>query len=280
MAWAFFGREQTPSQANEVVSESKTDILFESSDRLLESHVAAESDWIWRPVWIITICGILFALVFTAMREYKDWLNRPVNTVVVDGATRHINKTAVAEQVASGIDGRLLELNLVAIQDRLVQEAWINEAEVRRTWPPSLKVTLVEEVPVARWGNRGLLNHQGDIFWPDKTSAYQDLPELVGPSHETVRIMQQFRDLNSLFIRSGIRLAGLELESRGAWTLTLDNGIRVIAGRDDLMPRLRRFIQVYEAQLASRSMSINSVDIRYTNGVAVKWKPDTKEDNV
>lgn len=253
----------------------ETDILFERADRLVESEVANESDWIWKPVLVLTICGILLSLIFTVVREYTQWLNRPVETVVVDGATRHIDKTVIANQVAGGINGRILELDLGAIQERLVEEPWINEVEVRRAWPPALQVKLIEEVPVARWGNRGLLNHQGDIFWPEKIDAYQFLPELLGPSHETVRIMQQFRDLNSLFIRSQITLAGLELESRGAWTLHLNNGIKVVAGRDDLMPRLRRFIQVYETQLVKQQESIEEVDIRYTNGVAVKWKKNS-----
>ena len=277
MAFSLPWNKTIPTQVVEIVETQQSaaeeaEILFERADRLVESEVANESDWIWKPVLILTICGILLSLIFTAVREYTQWLNRPVETVVVDGATRHIDKTIIANQVAAGINGRILELDLGAIQERLVEEPWINEVEVRRAWPPALQVKLIEEVPVARWGNRGLLNHQGDIFWPDKIDAYQALPELSGPSHETVRIMQQFRDLNSLFIRSGITLAGLELESRGAWTLHLNNGIKVVAGRDDLMPRLRRFIQVYETQLVKQQESIDEVDIRYTNGVAVKWK--------
>ncbi|MGB0223851.1 cell division protein FtsQ/DivIB [Marinobacterium sp. xm-a-127] len=277
MAFSLPWKKTIPTQVAEIVETQQSaaqeaEILFERADRLVESEVANESDWIWKPVLVLTICGILLSLIFTAVREYTQWLNRPVETVVVDGATRHIDKTVIANQVAAGINGRILELDLGAIQERLVEEPWINEVEVRRAWPPALQVKLIEEVPVARWGNRGLLNHQGDIFWPERVDAYQALPELSGPSHETVRIMQQFRDLNSLFIRSGITLAGLELESRGAWTLHLNNGIKVVAGRDDLMPRLRRFIQVYETQLVKQQESIEEVDIRYTNGVAVKWK--------
>jgi cell division protein FtsQ len=277
VAFSLPWKKTIPTQVEVIVETQPSavevgEILFERADRLVESEVALESDWIWKPVLVLTICGILLSLIFTAVREYTQWLNRPVETVVVDGATRHIDKTVIANQVAAGINGRILELDLGAIQERLVEEPWINEVEVRRAWPPALQVRLIEEVPVARWGNRGLLNHQGDIFWPERVDAYKALPELSGPSHETDRIMQQFRDLNSLFIRSGITLVGLELEPRGAWTLHLNNGIKVVAGRDELMPRLRRFIQVYETQLFKQQESIDEVDIRYTNGVAVKWK--------
>lgn len=247
-------------------------ILFEGADIVVEANVTLESEWIWRPLLVVTVCGVILALMLSALREYRGWINQPIETVAVEGATRHISKHAVASQVAGSIDARLLDLDLQQIQERLLEEPWINDAHVTRTWPPALRIDLVEEVPVARWGTRGLLNHQGDIFWPERLQEYQTLPVLTGPSHETVRVMQQFRDLNSLFIRSGIQLAGLELEPRGAWTLKLNNGVKVVAGRDDLMPRLRRFIQVYEAQLMSRAEEIDEVDIRYTNGVAVKWK--------
>ena len=134
-------------------------------------------------------------------------------------------------------------------------------------------------MPVARWGDKGLLNHQGDIFWPELKPEYRALPRLSGPAHETVRIMQQFHDLNRMFSSEGLRLTGLTLETRGAWTLELDNGIRVIAGREQLVPRLKRFLSIYRQNLAEKAGQIEQIDIRYTNGVAVSWRAGAGQDN-
>lgn len=248
------------------------ELLFEPQEPEVEIQVSAESDWIWRPLFLLTLVGIFFALGFTGAKQYVAWLDRPIEQVFVEGATRHIDKALIQQRVQLGLNQTLLSVDLVALQEALVADPWINEASIRRTWPPAIDIALVEEVPVARWGERGLLNHQGDIFWPELKAEYANLPRLIGPSHETVRIMQQFHDLNSLFARFGLHLSGLELESRGAWHLELDNGMKVVAGREDLMPRLRRFIQVYETQLADKVDQIEEVDIRYTNGVAVRWK--------
>ncbi len=91
--------------------------------------------------------------------------------------------------------------------------------------------------------------------------------------------MQQFHDLNRMFSSEGLRITALTLETRGAWTLQLSNGIRVVAGREQLVPRLRRFLIIYRQKLAARAGQIEQVDIRYTNGVAVSWRAGAGQDN-
>lgn len=262
----------------EPMIEVDANLLFERNELEVEAEVQQESDWIWRPLFVLTLASIVLALWFTGMREYVSWIDRQVSFIGVEGATRHIDKTGIERELWSHIDESLLSVDLQALHESLINQPWVNEVSVRRSWPPAIEVQLSEEVPVARWGDKGLLNHQGDIFWPELDEEYLSLPRLSGPSHETVRIMQQFHDLSQLFSRSQVRLVGLVLEARGAWNIELDNGIHIIAGREDLMPRLRRFLDVYVSQLAARANEVEEVDIRYTNGVSVRWKSEIKKD--
>lgn len=260
----------------EPLVEVDANLLFETSEieieADLEKGVQEESEWIWRPLFILTLAGVVLALWYTGVREYVGWIDRQIGAVEVQGATRHIDKAAVEQGLWTQINAPLLDLDLQRLHESLVEQPWINEASIKRSWPAAIEVQLTEEVPVARWGGKGLLNHEGDIFWPELKPEYQSLPQLNGPSHETVRIMQQYHDLSQLFSRSQMRILGLTLEPRGAWDIELDNGIHIIAGREELMPRLRRFLDVYAAQLADRAAEVAEVDIRYTNGVAVRWK--------
>ena len=75
----------------------------------------------------------------------------------------------------------------------------------------------------------------------------------------------------------GLGFAGLSLEERGAWTLTLTNGIEVVLGRDQVEERFERFIAVYENRLAARVDEVSRIDARYSNGVAVQWKSDVAQ---
>lgn len=267
MPWS---RQQ--SERIEPLVEVDANLLFETNEVMIEAEVQQESEWIWKPLFAFTLAGCVLMLWYAGVREYVGWIDRQIGFIGVEGATRHIDKNAVEQGLWSQLDAPLLDVDLQKLHESLVQQPWINEASVKRSWPAAIDVQLIEEVPVARWGDRGLLNHEGDIFWPNLQPEYMTLPKLNGPSHETVRIMQQFHDLSQLFSRSQLRIVGLMLEARGAWNIELENGIHIIAGREDLMPRLRRFIDVYKTQLADRAAEVEEVDIRYTNGVAVRWK--------
>ncbi|WP_432696306.1 cell division protein FtsQ/DivIB [Marinobacterium sp. YM272] len=239
----------------------------------------ADSDWYWRPMVLLTLLVVFCGILTSGSRDLWRWLDGPVAQIEVVGAVRHLDKAAIANELAASLDKPLLELDLAPLREQVIANPWVHDASISRQWPPSLEVRLVEEVPVARWSDKGLLNHQGDIFWPALKPEYASLPMLSGPAHETVRIMEQFHDLNRMFAASGMKLTGLTLEPRGAWTIELDNGIQVVAGREKLIPRLKRFLTVYQLSLADRSEQIEQIDIRYTNGIAVRWRAEEKSEN-
>ena len=82
-----------------------------------------------------------------------------------------------------------------------------------------------------------------------------------------------------MFRRIGQRVVALNFEERGAWTLVLENNIKVVVGRSSVNERLERFLDLYTRVLAARAEQIELVDIRYANGVSVKWKPQADEEN-
>lgn len=238
-----------------------------------------DSDWYWRPLVLTTLLLVFTGIISSAGRDLWRWLDQPVAQIQIAGAARHLDKQAIAGDLASGIDAKLMEVDLQRLRDLVIRDPWVHDASISRQWPPSLRVEIVEEVPVARWGDKGLLNHQGDIFWPELKPEYAGLPKLSGPAHETVKIMEQFHDLTRMFAANGLKLSGLTLEPRGAWTIDLNNGVRVVAGRDRLIPRLKRFLTVYRLTLAPRASEIEQIDIRYTNGIAVRWRAEEKSED-
>ncbi len=80
------------------------------------------------------------------------------------------------------MDGGLLSADLEAVKHGIQANPWVYQVGVTRRWPAALYLQVTEEVPVARWGSDGLLNHEGDIFWPEQLSRYSELPLLTGPS--------------------------------------------------------------------------------------------------
>ena len=65
----------------------------------------------------------------------------------------------------------------------------------------------------------------------------------------------------------------MELDPRGAWELTLANGVQVRLGRQAVHQRLERFLRVASPLVATRSGEVSYVDLRYSNGFSVGWNP-------
>ena len=241
-------------------------------DQTPESALAREVDWYWRPLLILTVFLIFGGLLFSGYMQVMAWLDKPITQVRVVGETKYLNKRVLAEKLAIGINAPLMNVDISSLRQITLDEPWVHGVQIKRDWPPAVEVNIDEQIPVARWGKKGLLNHQGDIFWPKTPEEYSSLPVLNGPATETQNLMAQYHDLSRLFQGVNVKMVGLSMEARGAWSLELDNGIAVVVGREQLRERLQRFLHVYQKELAPRAAQIEKVDIRYTNGVAVKWR--------
>jgi cell division protein FtsQ len=52
----------------------------------------------------------------------------------------------------------------------------------------------------------------------------------------------------------------------------LDNGIFLEAGYKDVLSRLGQLVKVFPKMIGPRIGDVEYIDLRYPNGVAVKWK--------
>jgi cell division protein FtsQ len=231
-----------------------------------------ETERYWRPLFILTAFVIFSSLLFSGYSQVMTWLDKPIIHVRILGDTKYLNKRVLAEKLAAGISAPLMHVDISSLRETALDDPWVHGITIKRNWPPALDVVVDAQSPVARWGKKGLLNHQGDIFLPDITEKYVDLPMLNGPATQAQHLMAQYHDFSRLFQGVNVKMIGLSMEARGAWSLVLDNGIEVIVGREQLRERLQRFLHVYQKELESRAAQIEKVDIRYTNGVAVKWR--------
>lgn len=250
----------------------------EYPEQVRESEVSEQEKW-WKPFWTLSALLMFVGVTWGLSAQLLQWMDRPVERVVISGSTQHLDRKALGESIAKELKRPLLQVNIAQLQAQVKEQPWVRGASVGRDWPDTLKIDIEEEVPVARWGERGLLNHQGDIFWPELKEQYRSLPRLSGPAPDTERVMSQFHDLNQMFRSAGLNVVGLDLEARGAWTLELNNDIKVVVGRENINERLERFLELYRLRLAEKSAEIEQIDIRYTHGVAVKWRDKTDEEN-
>src|SRR5690606_27431559 len=131
---------------------------------------------------------------------------------------------------------------------------------------------VTEQVPVARWGEKGLLNVRGEVFVHDSRHVPEELPQLSGPVGQQAVMTERYLAAAPRLTAAGMRLTSLTLDERGAWELLLDNGVKLRLGREHIDERFDRFLNAGARIVASRATEIEYVDLRYANGFAVGWR--------
>jgi cell division protein FtsQ len=224
------------------------------------------------------VLGAAGVIVLVVGISLVAWLARSVlvgpklTTLTIGGKLEHVGANAVRAAVVPNIGSGFFTTHVAGIGDAVEALPWVAEAQVRREWPHTLHVDIVEEVPVARWNGDGLLDDHGKIFTHSSDKAYAALPALSGRDDEAQDVLAEYNTLVGLISPRGLAIAGLSVDARGAATVLLDDGIEVRLGREDATGRLARFSAVALPALAAKLTAVAYVDMRYTNGFAVGWK--------
>ena len=153
----------------------------------------------------------------------------------------------------------------------LESHPWIERAFVRRKWPSGIEVKIIEEVPVARWGDRNFLNDRGEILDLNNRKL-SNLPLLTGVEDSERLIMNTYHEIALLLGPADLKIIELSYNNQGIWKLVLSNGLEILIGRDQIVEKIRRFLIIWMATLKSSSTDMDGVDVRYDNGIAVRWK--------
>ena len=205
-----------------------------------------------------------------------DNFNQSIDRVIINGEFNYLSERDVIDLIDEIVQTGFLTLNLPELNRKIVEQDWIRSSSIRRSWPATLIVNIEEEIPVARWGEQQLLNNVGDYIDVINKDSVSHLPVIFSQAGDTKEIIKIYQLISELLGPVGLRIDEVESDNAGSWTLTVLSDIKIILGRDQLVEKLQRLQSVWMAELSSQEKNINVIDLRYPNGLAVKWKQNTR----
>jgi cell division protein FtsQ len=241
----------------------------------------------WHDTRILNaISSTLLGLAALALLAAGIWwlAQRPLFTLKViriDGSgemqLRRVNALTIRNTALPRIKGNFFTANLDAVRAAFESVPWVHRATVRREWPNTLLITIEEHQPLGTWGEDGrLVSVKGDVFTANLDEAEEDgeLPEFVGPEGSAPEVVNRYAQFQQWFAPLDLAPEAVQLSARYAWKVRLDNGVTVELGREQnpatLQERALRMVSVYP-QLAARLQDrIESIDMRYPNGLALQ----------
>lgn len=226
---------------------------------------------------------LVLVLAVAGVTGYWIWnlgldLNRtwfPVRFVRIQGAIQNLDEAKLRESLTPAVDGGYFSLDIDEIEGAARSCPWVESVQVSRNWPDTLVVQIKEHDPVARWGEKAMLDARGERFTPERVD-FPGLPVLYGPPGTEHYLLEVLQQLNERLSPQGFKVASLEVSKRRAWTLRLENGPEMYFGRREPVAALEHFLGLLGKLGENRLAQLLRVDLRYPNGFAVVWRPETE----
>ena len=226
---------------------------------------------------------LIYAAMFLRNIEIPTVL--PINEVQVSGELQFLNKEEIRAIVKENITGGYFTVDLSNVRTLLSHKPWVKSVSIRRQWPASLNVFIVEQVAVAYWNNDAYLSEKGDVFKPFYIDKTLNLPGLNGPEGQHQNVWEFMNVLYKETALLDYEVVRLVLDERRAWQLVIaphgdefNEKIDVRLGRFDTAKRMQRFVRILPALASAHGLTNNRlsenkikyIDMRYPNGFAVQ----------
>lgn len=247
----------------------------------VSAAAAAQQLLSWRLMFTTgRIVWMALAVMLLVLASTKDawvaWIDHEITSVRVQGEVYQLNERQLQLRAQKWLGQSFLLVDLTEIKADLELEPWVFHATVSRIWPGNIVVQVSEQKPIAYWGADGLLNDHGQLFFPSNLDSNLDLPRLDAPSvqSELVRleIFRHWQRLLPKLVSFGVVPEQLTQTPRGAWEISLANGMTVALGTDELDAKVDRLGKVLSNLSQEELTRVIRIDMRYPNGATVKWK--------
>lgn len=227
----------------------------------MTNHRILQSVALFIVVAFIVIAGWFFA-------QKKMLFFQPIKQFELVQSLEHIPPTEVHAVVVPYLNQSFWGIDLDQIQAALNSLDWVRYTEVSRQWPDKLSIEITEQSPVARWGESGLINGHGHVFFPASLVGYETLVRLNGPLNMSTRVLAQFVQLQALL--EPIDMVVQQLDYRNdVWQVDVLNGPNLIIDSEGFVDKTVRFVRAYPKIDRSLRNSAEIYDLRYSNGFIV-----------
>jgi cell division protein FtsQ len=229
----------------------------------------------WQLIRQITLAIITASVLLLAVLGWR-YIHKPsvypVRKIKFSGSYHYVKPDSLRNLVKAYVPSGFFSVNLSGVLHTVQNLPWIYEARVARIWPDTILITFKEQQPIARWGENAVMNIDGKIFQPERDTIPNNLPVFFGESAQSKEILLNYQQLQESLTKVGCSIAEVHVTPGGSYWITLDNQTVLRLGNKDLAERLGHFVESYDQVFKSKSHAVESVDLRYPSGMAVKWR--------
>lgn len=224
-------------------------------------------------VLLFIFCLLAWQLIKTYSKDFM-----PVRYVRVSGVFQHLGKQEIKQVIKPLVITDFVSVDLQAIHDAALLLPWVAKAKVKRVWPDVVDIRITEQQAVFRWGKEGLLNVQGELFYPQDISEFSTLALIAGPQGQEHKLFKIMKELMTDLAEQSLQIKKFVVNERRSWMIVLEKGMQLQLGRREPAKNFQRFVNTLQVLGQKKIDLIEKVDLRYPDGYSITWRSTATAD--
>ena len=208
----------------------------------------------------------IILIVISIFSVYKlNMLNYPIDEVDINTNDVNYNQQRIDNLISTIYGKDLISLDISNIQKYIVEDIWIKDAEISKSFPSTIKIKIIQHQPFAIYNSK-LMMRDGSIIKSDNISyelpVVEDNANNVSNSRRILTISTE--NLNKI----DLKIKRIEIFNSLVRIHT--SKYTLISDRLNLELNLNRLTLSLNDLVEAFDQEINSIDMRYSNGFAIK----------
>lgn len=209
--------------------------------------------------------------------QSQDAASKPIRYVKIEGAFQYTSKDKLKQVLTPEMKRGFYHADMDTIHHLIRDLPLVAQVDVKRVWPDAVHIKIIEQKPIVRWGDKALLNKQGEVLIPEDIGEFKNLPLITGPNGQEKKLLEIMKGVYIVLKDKSMQLAEFHVNDRRAWRIKLADGLEMQLGGKAPLENMQRFLKTMDLLGEEQIAKMANVDTRYPNGYAVTWKPDTPE---
>ncbi|KUJ74738.1 hypothetical protein AVO42_04940 [Thiomicrospira sp. XS5] len=214
--------------------------------------------------------GLVLLALITAWVAFSP--ARVITEVQLNGDLERLKPAEIEALVSPYVGQSFWRIDLERLHADILHLDWVYKVKVKRRWPNKLILEITEQKPVARWSEDGLLNQEGDIFYPYDIDSFQRMVVLDGSAIQSRALLQKLQVFQDAFSRLDWTIDSMMAQPDGVWRIHFLSGATLLLDNEDWQGKLDRFIRAYPKTQQDLRKFAHVFDLRYSNGFVIKQK--------
>ena len=230
--------------------------------------------WIYKSNWIASKTNDLFV----ALAEGMANAGFRVEKVILLGR-RNTSKKSIQKALDFRVGAALLSIDLDTARTNLEALPWIRAASVKREFPDTVRVRIVERRPLAIWQEKNkhyLIDDEGTVITSKILQTFHNLLVLVGKNAPLraialINVLERQPELRKR-VDAAVRVGDRR------WNIRMNNGAYIRLPENNTVAAWNRFAKL-ERQYKLLSKDILSIDLRIPGQLIIRTRNNQPENS-